>query len=128
MLILLDENCTDKFVKIVNELGFKPVAPVEMKDFNDPEKRHEWFSYRNMKAFSVHNPDNPIEHIDVLIDNKIDFEGFYSRRIIVDGGVTELSLISIDDLIQLKIASGRPRDLIDIKALERIRELKNVRE
>jgi len=125
LLILLDESNTEKFVRIVNELGFKPVVPVAIQDFNNPEKRDEWLNSRNMKAFSVYNDKNPIEHVDVLIDNTIDFKGFYSRRVTIDGGGIEISLISIDDLIQLKKAAARPRDLIDIKALERIRELKN---
>ena len=125
LVILLDNNNTNIFVRIVEELGFKPVVPVSIQDFTNPEKRREWLNCRNMQAFSVQNPNNPIEHIDVLIDDKIDFNKLYSRRIIADCGVLKISLVSLEDLIELKKASSRPRDLIDIKALERIKELKN---
>lgn len=125
ILLMLDNSNTSKFVKITKELGYKPRIPVNIEDLCDPAKRREWVSEKNMKVFSVYNPENEMEHIDVLIDCKIDFLKAFGRREIVQASRLEINLINIDDLIKLKEIAGRERDKIDIKALLKIKELKN---
>ena len=57
--------------------------------------------------------------IDILPDIRgIDFDDVWERR--VEGVIDKTSglkanFISLDDLIAAKIASGRPRDLIDVE-------------
>ena len=77
-----------------------------------------------MKVFSVYNPSQEIEHIDVLIENLIDFDKAYKTREIVNAGNLKVPVVSIDDLIKLKKISGRKRDEIDIAALKEIKIVK----
>ncbi|MBI4211871.1 MAG: hypothetical protein HY540_04455, partial [Deltaproteobacteria bacterium] len=56
-----------KFIKAAKELSLVPRVPVRLEDFLDPVKREEWIQEKNMKVFSVYNPKNAIEHIDVMI-------------------------------------------------------------
>lgn len=125
MLMMLDEVNTGKFIKIAKELGYKPRVPVTIDDFSDPAKRKEWISKKNMVVFSVYNPDNNMEHVDILLEDKIDFHKAYKRREIIKSGELTINLVSIDDLIRLKEIAGRERDKIDIKALRKIKELRN---
>ncbi|RJQ32136.1 MAG: hypothetical protein C4562_03655 [Actinobacteria bacterium] len=125
ILILLDHINTAKFVEITKELGYKPRVPVNIDDFSNASKRESWIKEKNMKVFSVYNPNNTMEHIDVLIENYIDFDKAFERREVIKLDNTEINLINIDDLIKLKKVSGRDRDMIDIKALTKIKELKN---
>lgn len=57
--------------------------------------------------------------IDILtaIDG-VDFEGAWSRRIVVDVDGQSVPLLGKDDLIRNKRAAGRPQDLADVAALE----------
>ncbi|MBU1356713.1 MAG: hypothetical protein KJ620_09115 [Candidatus Edwardsbacteria bacterium] len=125
VLMMLDDVNTSKFIKIVKELGYKPKVPVTIDDFSDPAKRKEWISKKNMVVFSVYNPDNDMEHVDILLEDKIDFHKAYKRREIIKSGGLMINLISLDDLIRLKEIAGRERDKIDIKALQKIKELRN---
>ncbi|MCU0607572.1 MAG: hypothetical protein MUF78_09195 [Candidatus Edwardsbacteria bacterium] len=88
-------------------------------------KREEWIRTKNMKVFSVQNPGNSLEHVDVLLEDTIGFRKAYDRREIIRSGDLVINLVNIDDLIRLKEIAGRERDLIDIKALRKIKELRN---
>jgi len=50
---------------------------------------------------------------------------FYENREIIKAKGIEISLISIDDLMELKKIAGRKRGEMDIEALEKIKEIKN---
>lgn len=125
ILIMLDDTNTGKFIDIVKELRYIPRIPVALDDFCDPVKRKEWINEKDMKVFSVYNPNNPMEHVDILIEESIDFRKAFNRREIIKTDTIEINLINIDDLIKLKRIAGRERDKIDIKALLKIKELKN---
>lgn len=78
-----------------------------------------------MKVFSVYNPSNQLELLDVMTENYIDFEDAYNRKEEVKIGNTKIPIISIDDLIKLKEKAGRLRDTNYIKALKAIQELED---
>lgn len=125
MLDLNDGKSVNGFVEVVKVLGFKPKIPVEIEDFAIPLKRKTWIEEKNMKVFSVYNPSQEIEHIDVLVENLIDFDKAYKTREIVNAGNLKVPVVSIDDLIKLKKISGRKRDEIDIAALKEIKIVKD---
>ena len=54
----------------------------------------------------------------------IDFDAAYARRIEVEWEGVRISIISRDDLIANKRASGRPQDRRDVKELERAKNLR----
>lgn len=127
MLNLKDNKSVNGFVEVIKVLGFKPKIPVEVDDFAIPSKRKSWIEEKNMKVFSVYNPSQEIEHIDVLIENLIDFDKAYKTREIVNAGNLKVPVVSIDDLIKLKKIAGRKRDEIDIAALKEIKIIKNAK-
>ena len=51
-----------------------------------------------------------------------DFEGIWRRRVEDQIGETPAAFASLDDLIRMKEAAGRPKDLEDLKALRQLRE------
>ena len=125
LLMLLDDVNTGKFIKIVKELGYQPGIPVAIDDLSDPVKRMEWISKKNMKVFSVYNPENSMEHVDILLEDNIGFRQAYARREIIKTGNLTINLVNIDDLIRLKEIAGRERDKNDVRALRKIKELRD---
>jgi len=122
LLSLTDENI-GKFVAISNSLGLLPRLPVRLEDFAKEESRSAWVKEKNLKVFSVYNPADPLEHIDVKIDNPRQIESYIERAVIMEAGDIKIAVVSFDDLIALKKEAGRDRDLVDIRALERLRAL-----
>jgi predicted nucleotidyltransferase len=51
-----------------------------------------------------------------------DFEGVWRRRVEDRIGETPTAFAGLEDLIRMKEAAGRPKDLEDLKALRRIQE------
>ena len=124
ILTLSNENIL-KFISVCKTLSLIPRLPVEIEDFADEKKRSEWVKEKNMKVFSVYNPENPLEHVDVKIDFEENISGYISNSQKIMADDINIYIVSIDDLITLKKEAGRDRDLVDIRALERIKELKN---
>jgi hypothetical protein len=67
---------------------------------------------------------SPVQ-IDIITDAAgIDIKECYKRRMIVDIEGTEISVISREDLIKNKRATGRIQDLADAQTLERWKDKK----
>ena len=123
MIAINDSKEVSKFTAMVKKIGLKPVAPVRLEDLQDAEKRAIWKKEKKLVVFSVYNPKNELEQVDVMIENPIDFNKAYSSRKSIKAGDLLINTVAIDDLIKLKEISGRKRDKIDVKALEKIKEL-----
>ena len=97
------------------KLGLVSRLPVTAADVC--AHRDRYVRERNLTAWSFHNPQAPLEQVDVIVP--YDLAGKPVSRIAVgDGSVTVLSAAA---LIAMKCASGRPQDLEDARALEKLR-------
>lgn len=105
----------------LNSLGWSPMVPIRMEEFVNPENRRKWRDEKNMVVLSFVNKDKVFLVIDILIENILDFDACYSRRKIVYTNNVPVSVISIDDLINLKTIAGRQQDQDDIEALKKIK-------
>jgi hypothetical protein len=52
----------------------------------------------------------------------VDFDGVWARRVEDRLGTTPAAFASLDDLIRMKEAAGRPKDIEDLRILRRLRE------
>ncbi len=125
IVISIEDEAIQAFVKVIKKMGYMPRLPVKMEDFANKQKRDEWIYKKNMKVFSVYNPKNPLEHIDIMTENLIPFKKLYEHRVIMSQGTLNIPVASIPDIIKLKKIAGRERDQIDIKALKKIYEIQN---
>ena len=123
VLSMSDANIK-RFIAVAKKLNMKPRIPVKVEDFADKKLRSIWIKEKNMKAFLISNPANAEEHLDVIIDHPVDFVKAYDRRVNIKAGDLRVPLMAISDLIRMKSFAGRPKDLIDVQALRRIKELK----
>ncbi len=109
----------------LNSLGWFPIVPIKVEEFVNPDYRQKWRSEKNMWVLSFVNKDKVFQVIDIFIENVFDFDECYSRRKIVYSNTIPVSVISIDDLINLKSLAGRQQDQDDIEALKKIKEINN---
>jgi hypothetical protein len=125
IMISFERDNIGSFIALMKGLGFRPTIPAKIEELGDTEKIDKWKKEKHMKVFSIYNPANELEHIDIMIENYIDFDNAYGKRELVKAMSIEIPVISIDDLIEMKKIAGRKRDELDIMALQKIKELKN---
>ena len=99
----------------LRDLGLVSRLPVGADDlFNF---RDEYMSNRNLVAWNFYNPDDISQQVDLVIS--YDLKGRRRQRVAAPSG--PLFLLTLEDLVNMKRASGRPQDLADVEALERLR-------
>jgi len=128
ILLSFEKNNLKKFIFAMKTIGWIPRLPVTLEDFSDPKKRERWKKEKGMKVFTLHNPKHPLEHMDVMTENYIDFQKAYRNRKIVTARHILIPLISIRDLMRLKKIAGRQRDKIDIIGLKQVKEFESEKE
>jgi hypothetical protein len=106
-----DFLAAEKALKSLGLLCRLPVDAGQVFDF-----REDYIKNRNLVAWSFYNPANPAEIVDVVITH--DLGKMKVDRIKV--GQDSIPIVSRRDLIAMKKKSGRPQDLVDVKALEEL--------
>ena len=123
MVDLSDKNLS-KVIDVMEKFGYTPRVPVNPHEFISEEKRDKWIKEKGAVVFTFIDLKKPFKQIDIFLSNPIGFEEAYSRRAVMTIGGAKVSIASIDDLIKMKAATARPRDMEDIHHLERIKALK----
>lgn len=98
----------------LRKLGLVPRLPITAADVF--AHREEYVRQRNLIAWSFDNPRAPMEQVDIIIT--YDLLGKEVDRIaLADRAV---AVLSVPALIEMKRASGRPQDIEDARALEKL--------
>jgi hypothetical protein len=98
--------------QILQKIGLQSRLPVRAKDIIS--MRQEYIEDRNLIAWSFVDYKNPTRQIDILITK--DLSDLEVEKIKV--GSRSLSVISLEELLRMKMEAGRPQDLLDIKNIE----------
>jgi hypothetical protein len=108
-------------IDAARELKLSPVLPVPLESLRDLELLRQWHEERHLEAFALRSADLAGVTVDVLLFPPVEFTGMVSRAAVFKVANTDIQVVSIDDLIALKQAVGRPIDLSDIEHLQRIK-------
>jgi hypothetical protein len=104
--------------RALRTIGLEPRLPLTAKEVF--KFRDEYIQRRNLIAWSFVNPTNPVEVVDIIITHDLAAHKTVAKRYLLG----KIHVLALDDLIQMKKASGRPQDLEDVKTLEALREKK----
>jgi len=88
-----------------------PISADDVFQFHD-----EYVRNRNLIGWNFNNLSNPAEQVDIVIT--YDLKGKKIGKVDTAGG--SVNILNRRELIVMKRASGRPQDLEDVKALERL--------
>ncbi|MBI2070670.1 MAG: hypothetical protein HYT79_08720 [Elusimicrobia bacterium] len=98
----------------LNSIGLVSRLPVKAGQVFD--FRQEYIQNKNLIAWSFHNPDHPVEIVDIILTH--DLAKLKTKKIKTGG--RSLPVIAIEDLIAMKELSGRPQDKSDAEALRKL--------
>lgn len=108
-------------VAMARGLGMTPVLPIELDNLTDLDQLARWHRERNLEAFALRAPGATGVTLDVLLYPPVDFATLRTQAVTLKAGEVPVVVASIDDLIALKEAVGRPIDLSDIEHLKRLK-------
>jgi len=106
-------------VDALTAVGLVPRLPVPAAAFADPEQRRGWVRDRHLQVFSFQDPSDPLREVDLFAEDQVPFEELYAASELLLAGRREVRVASVEHLIAMKVAAGRPRDLSDVEALRR---------
>jgi hypothetical protein len=101
---------TEKAFKQIGLVSLIPITAETLFHFRD-----EYIQNRNLIAWNFYDPSNPLNQVDVVINYDLK-SARHTKTIKNSLGV--IRILSLNDLIKMKEASGRPQDLEDVKALD----------
>jgi hypothetical protein len=106
-------------LRALSGLGYAPRVPVPIESFADAEQVRRWTAEKGMLAFGLHSETHHETSVDLLLEIPFDFESAYARaRREAIAPDLVMTVLPRRELIEMKRAAGRPRDLDDIEALE----------
>ena len=120
LAIDLTPASVSEFIMVLAHMGFRPMLPVDPKQFADPEVRKAWSRERRMQVFSFWDPSHQHPSVDVFVDDVLPFDELWRDSRLITLENTTLRIASIDHLIRLKTIAGRPQDLADIARLREV--------
>ncbi len=101
-------------------LGFRPRAPVPAEQFADAAARQAWIDEKGLTVFSLWSDRLAGLEVDLFVKEPFPFGEVYARAVRVPLDTIQATVVSLEDLIALKRAAGRPIDLADVEALRAI--------
>jgi hypothetical protein len=79
---------------------------------------------RTLRRTRVLTLDTPLGWVDLQPDGAPVYERLRARALVTDLGGVEVRVASLEDLIAMKKAAGRPKDLVAVEELEAIQRLR----
>jgi len=119
--VAMEPDNLSSLVTMARELGMTPVLPVPLEVLSDLDQLAQWHRERNLEAFALRAPGLSGVTLDVLLYPPVDYRQLRNRAVTFHAGKVPVVVASVDDLIALKQAVGRPIDLADIEHLKRLK-------
>lgn len=125
LFIQLERSNLINAMTVFRDLGYIPRAPVNIMDFADDAMREAWLREKNVKVFSLWHPNAPATEVDVFMEPPLEFESAFSRAVLFafDDDLS-VPVVGIDDLIDMKQAANRPKDIDDIRQLRKVKDFR----
>ena len=123
LVIDLERDNLLRGLNVLETVGYKPRLPVTNEQFADVKIRENWIKDKNMMVFPLWNPSDVNGMVvDIFVKCPFDFEDEYANAkwMEIDGG-TQVPVVGLDCLLKMKETAARPKDLVDIEYLKRIR-------
>ena len=109
-----DLSTLRKTEKVLKEMGLVSRLPICANDVF--QFRDEYITNRNLVAWNFYNPEDASQLIDIIITYDLKDKG--RQRLHTAAG--PIHVLQLNELIRMKRKSGRPQDIEDADALEKL--------
>lgn len=112
ILLALDQENLNRMEKIAERLDYTARLPVELHELNDEKKLKNWMKKKGLKAYTFVSNKQPQLDIDIIVDESLQFQKHFQKRKKVKIWDMTVSVVSLDDLINMKRKAKREQDSI----------------
>ena len=120
VLAMNDENLS-RFIAVAQGFGLVPVIPVPLDSLRNASLIDQWHREKGMLAFGLREPHIGGSVVDVLVRPDITYDRLVANAVAGELFGRKVWIASIDDLLVMKRVANRPKDQLDIAALEKIK-------
>lgn len=121
LVLAMNDANLDRFIEVAKQFGLQPVIPVSIDSLKNAQQIEQWHREKGMLAFALREPHVGGSVIDVLVRPDVSFDKLLAGAIRGALFGRQVMIASLDDLIVMKQAANRPKDQLDIAALEKIK-------
>jgi hypothetical protein len=121
LVLSMDDNNLGKFIEVGKRFGLAPVIPVSIDALKNAAQIEIWHREKGMLAFALREPGIAGSVIDVLVRSDVPYERLAADASLMRLFGTDVQVASIDHLLEMKRIANRPKDRVDIEALEKIK-------
>lgn len=124
--LAMNDGNLDKFVSLAAQLKLIPVIPEKLESLKNAAQLNRWHIEKGMVAFALRGPDDLV--LDILIRPVVAFDDLRENSVIKSFLGRRFRAAGLDDLLIMKRSAARPKDLIDIIAIEKLKRGENPNE
>jgi hypothetical protein len=120
VLAMNDENLS-RFIAVAQRYNLVPVIPVPIESLRNASLIEQWHREKGMLAFALREPHTGGIVVDVLVRPDVPSDRLMANAVAGELFGRKVWIASIDDLLLMKRIANRPKDQLDIAALEKIK-------
>jgi hypothetical protein len=122
LVIELDDANVRRAMEVLTALGYRAKVPVDAVEFANPLTRASWILDKGMRVFQLVSERFAREPIDVFVKEPFNVRAELATCEWLPVGPTlKIPVVSRRQLLAMKQEAGRPKDLLDIEYLEKLR-------
>lgn len=123
LLVSFSAENVQKFERVLEELSFASVVPIQLNALLDASKRAEMIETKNLIAYSYYNKRANFMNVDVLMDVPFSFEMMWENREKREIEDFDINIVSLEHLIEMKKYANRNQDQQDVKMLAKLQNI-----
>lgn len=123
ILLELDEKNLQKMDRLMKKMGYVTRIPVQIQELRDPKKVEKWIKEKGLKAYTYQSGNSPRPEIDILVEDSMKFIKHSKNKKVIRAWNIRVPVVSYEHLLEMKKASTRPKDLMDLRVLLELKGL-----
>lgn len=120
LILDFEKENVSKFSTCVKTLSYVSGVPVELNLLSDSALRQAMLQEKNMVAYSFYNTKSNHMTLDVLLNVPLSFEEMWAAKEVRNLKDTNVNIVSIGHLIELKKFANRKQDQDDVILLSKL--------
>ena len=121
LVLAMNDGNLSRFIAVAQGYGLVPVIPVAMDSLRNASLIDQWHREKGMLAFALREPHVGGSVVDVLVRSDVPYDRLMANAVAGELFGRKVWIASIDDLLVMKRIANRPKDQLDVAALEKIK-------